>query len=49
MPFWAVLLSVVGIVAVASKPAVVLFLLFVAYVISGYLMWALGRRVRPKP
>ncbi len=48
VPFWVVLLSVAGILVVASKPAVVLFLLFVAYVISGYVLWALGRRARPK-
>jgi CDP-diacylglycerol--serine O-phosphatidyltransferase len=40
VPFWGVLLIVVAMVLVSSNPPLVLFLLFVAYSLSGYVMWA---------
>jgi len=49
VPFWAILLIVLGFVLVSSNPPVVLFLLFCAYGFSGYVLWALGRRPRPRP
>ena len=49
VPFWAMLLIVLGFVLVSSDPPIVLFLLFCAYGLSGYVMWALGKRTRPRP
>ena len=49
VPFWAILLVVLGFVLVSTDPPIVLFLLFCAYGLSGYVLWALGRRVRPRP
>ena len=40
VPFWGVLLIVVALVLISSNPPLVLFLLFVAYSLSGYVMWA---------
>jgi CDP-diacylglycerol--serine O-phosphatidyltransferase len=40
VPFWVVPLIIGGITVVASKPPMVLFLMFVAYSMSGYVMWA---------
>ena len=48
VPFWVVLAVVAGMTVVASKPPMVLFLLFVAYSLSGYVLWALGGRAKPK-
>jgi len=31
---------------IATKPALMLFLLVVAYAVSGYVQWALGKRPR---
>jgi CDP-diacylglycerol--serine O-phosphatidyltransferase len=44
VPFWAVLVIVAGLTVIATKPAVVLFLLVVAYSISGYVQWVLKGR-----
>ncbi|MFZ1907513.1 MAG: CDP-diacylglycerol--serine O-phosphatidyltransferase [Burkholderiales bacterium] len=44
VPFWAVLAIVAGLTVIATKPAVVLFLLVVAYSISGYVQWVLKGR-----
>jgi CDP-diacylglycerol--serine O-phosphatidyltransferase len=43
------LLIVLGFVLVSSDPPIVLFLLFCAYGLSGYVLWALGKRPRPRP
>ena len=43
-PFWAVLAIVGALTVIATKPAVVLFLLVVAYSISGYVQWVLRGR-----
>jgi CDP-diacylglycerol--serine O-phosphatidyltransferase len=40
VPFWVVPLIIAGITVVAAKPPMVLFLMFVAYSMSGYVMWA---------
>jgi CDP-diacylglycerol--serine O-phosphatidyltransferase len=48
VPFWAVLLVVLGFVLVSFDPPIVLFLLFCAYGLSGYVLWALGKRARPR-
>jgi len=47
VPLWVILASVVGISVVSARPSLVLFALFLSYGISGYVMWALGRRTRP--
>ena len=49
VPFWAILLIVLGFVLVSSDPPIVLFLLFCAYGLSGHVLWALGKRPRPRP
>jgi len=47
VPFATVLFIVLGFVLVSSDPPIVLFLLFCGYGVSGYLLWALGKRVKP--
>jgi CDP-diacylglycerol--serine O-phosphatidyltransferase len=44
VPFWAVLAIVGALTVIATKPAVVLFLLVVAYSLSGYVQWVLRGR-----
>jgi CDP-diacylglycerol--serine O-phosphatidyltransferase len=46
VPLWVILASVIAISVVASRPSLVLFLLFLSYSFSGYAMWAMGHRVR---
>ncbi|MBI1942217.1 MAG: phosphatidylcholine/phosphatidylserine synthase [Betaproteobacteria bacterium] len=46
VPLWVILVSVFGLSIVASRPSLVLFVLFLAYSLSGYVMWASGRRGR---
>jgi CDP-diacylglycerol--serine O-phosphatidyltransferase len=46
VPFWVILSAVATIAVVSIRPAVVLFLLVFAYGVSGYVLYALGRRVR---
>ncbi len=49
VPFWAVLLIVVGLLVVSSDPPKVLFGVFLAYGLSGYVMWAIDHfRARNK-
>jgi len=47
VPLWVILACVVAISVVASRPSLVLFGLFMAYGLSGYVMWAMGHRARP--
>jgi CDP-diacylglycerol--serine O-phosphatidyltransferase len=48
VPFWAVLVIVLGLMLVSANPPMVLFLLFVAYAVSGYVVWAWSfRKSRP--
>jgi len=49
VPFWGLLLIVLGFVLVSSDPPIVLFLLFCAYGVSGYVLWALGKRAKLHP
>ncbi len=46
VPFWAILLVVLFIVVVSSDPPIVLFALFCAYGLSGYVLWLVRRRMR---
>jgi CDP-diacylglycerol--serine O-phosphatidyltransferase len=39
VPFWAVLVIVLGLMLVSANPPMVLFGLFVAYAVSGYVLW----------
>jgi len=43
VPFWAALLIVMGWIAIAIYPPRMLFGLFIAYALSGYVMWMLER------
>ena len=47
VPLWVILVCVIAISVVASHPSLVLFALFLSYGLSGYVMWAMGHRVRP--
>jgi CDP-diacylglycerol---serine O-phosphatidyltransferase len=44
VPFWAVLLIVFAMIIISSNPPMILFLLFIAYSFSGYVVWALKWR-----
>jgi CDP-diacylglycerol--serine O-phosphatidyltransferase len=46
VPLWVILAAVIGISVVASKPSMLLFFVFVAYALSGYVLWGMGRRVQ---
>jgi CDP-diacylglycerol---serine O-phosphatidyltransferase len=47
VPLWVILFAVVGLSVVASRPSLVLFALIFTYSLSGYVLWAMGRRNRP--
>jgi CDP-diacylglycerol--serine O-phosphatidyltransferase len=47
VPLWVILACVIAITVVASRPSLILFSLFLAYAFSGYVMWAMGHRVKP--
>jgi len=44
VPFWAILLVALAMILISTHPPTVLFLLFVAYSLSGYVMWVWNRR-----
>ncbi|MBC7802548.1 MAG: phosphatidylcholine/phosphatidylserine synthase [Candidatus Parcubacteria bacterium] len=44
VPLWVILAGVLCLSVVASRPSLVLFLLFLVYAISGYVLWAMGLR-----
>jgi CDP-diacylglycerol---serine O-phosphatidyltransferase len=44
VPFWAVLLIVFAMILISSNPPMILFLLFIAYSLSGYVVWAVRLR-----
>jgi len=48
VPFWAILLAALVMSIIFFHPPTVLFLLFVAYSLSGYVVWAWNRR-RKRP
>jgi CDP-diacylglycerol--serine O-phosphatidyltransferase len=48
VPFWAILLVVFAVTLISTHPPTVLFLLFVAYSVSGYVVWVWNRR-RKRP
>ena len=47
VPFWAILLIVLCLTIISTNPPMVLFLLFVAYGLSGYVVWV-WRHTRPR-
>jgi CDP-diacylglycerol--serine O-phosphatidyltransferase len=47
VPFWVVAVFAAGLAVVSLKPSVVLFLMVFAYGVSGYVLWAMGRRAKP--
>jgi CDP-diacylglycerol--serine O-phosphatidyltransferase len=49
VPFWAVLVIVLGLMLVSANPPMVLFGLFVAYAVSGYVVWAWSFRKSRAP
>ena len=49
VPFWGILLVVLLIVLVSFNPPIVLFLIFWAYGLSGYVVWLVRKRTRPVP
>jgi CDP-diacylglycerol--serine O-phosphatidyltransferase len=49
VPFSAILAVVGGIAVVSLRPSMVLFLLCLAYAVSGYILWGAGTRVRRAP
>ena len=49
VPFWSVLLIVFAFVLVSSDPPIVLFVLFCAYAVSGYVLWIFRWRGRRLP
>jgi CDP-diacylglycerol--serine O-phosphatidyltransferase len=46
VPFWAILIIVLGLILVSANPPLVLFGLFVAYSLSGYAVWVWNLRNR---
>jgi CDP-diacylglycerol--serine O-phosphatidyltransferase len=49
VPFWGILLVVLGLVFVSADPPIVLFGLFVLYGLSGYVLWAWRFLHKPRP
>ena len=47
VPFWVVVVFAAGLAVVSLKPSIVLFLLVFAYGVSGYVLWGMGKRVKP--
>lgn len=49
VPFWAVLIVVLALILVSANPPMVLFGMFVAYAVSGYVLWAWNFRKTRAP
>ena len=49
VPFWVVAVFAASLGVISLKPSIILFLLFFAYAISGYVLWGLGTRLRTVP
>ena len=47
VPLWVILIAVVGIAVVASRPSLILWALFMTYAVSGYVLWATHKRTVP--
>jgi len=46
VPLWVILAAVVALSIIATSPSLVLYLAVMSYALSGYVMWAMGHRVR---
>jgi CDP-diacylglycerol--serine O-phosphatidyltransferase len=46
VPLWVILAAVLALSIIATRPSLVLYLLVMSYAFSGYVMWAMGHRVR---
>jgi len=46
VPFWVILALVAGLSVVSWRPSAVLFLTALAFAFSGYVLWAMGHRVK---
>ena len=46
VPLWGILAAVVAYSVVATRPSLILVLLFLSYSLSGYVMWAMGKRIK---
>jgi CDP-diacylglycerol--serine O-phosphatidyltransferase len=46
VPFWVILALVVGLSVVSWHPSTILFLAALAFALSGYVLWAMGHRVK---
>ena len=47
VPFWVVAVFAASLGVISLKPSIILFLLFLGYGVSGYVLWGLGRRAKP--
>ena len=46
VPLWVILAAVIALSVIATRPSVVLYLLIMCYAFSGYVMWAMGQRIK---
>jgi hypothetical protein len=46
VPLWVILAAVIAIAVISQRPSLVLYLLVMSYALSGYVMWAMGKRVQ---
>jgi CDP-diacylglycerol--serine O-phosphatidyltransferase len=49
VPFWVILVLIIGIAVISLSPPALLFLMFFGYALSGYIMWMRGVRAKPPP
>jgi CDP-diacylglycerol--serine O-phosphatidyltransferase len=47
VPFWVLASFAAALAVISLKPPVVLFLIVFSYGVSGYVLWFLGRRIKP--
>jgi len=47
VPLWVIGAAALAFAVIATRPPVLLWGLFLSYSLSGYVMWAMGHRVRP--
>lgn len=46
VPLWVILAAVLAFAITSTQPSLVLFVLIMSYALSGYVMWAMGRRLK---
>ena len=47
VPLWVIAAAAIAFAIIATRPSLILWLLFLTYSLSGYVMWGMGHRVRP--